>query len=170
LVSGKEISLDLRDATLVEMDLSGCRMNSADFRHAQFHRTTVLNDTRFPEDASFQRAIFWGDAWFSNATFPGDAQFDGAKFAGDTSFQRGDFKEVAFFNRARFQGKVQFNYASIGDAFFSIGPHSAGQLRSGQFSRTLSPLKAQLSRARFTSMGPKFLTQARSTHGHLVGE
>ncbi|WIX85703.1 pentapeptide repeat-containing protein [Amycolatopsis sp. DG1A-15b] len=114
----KEISLDLRDATLVEMDLSGCRMNSVDFRNAQFHRTTVFNDIKFPEDTSFQRAIFWGDAWFGKTTFPNDVQFDGAKFAGDASFQGADFKEVAFFNRAHFQGKVYFNSASIGDGFF----------------------------------------------------
>ncbi|WP_432989267.1 pentapeptide repeat-containing protein [Dactylosporangium sp. CA-233914] len=76
------MNVSLCAATLVDLDLSGCEADHADFCGAQFHGTTRfagsrLKHTSFSLDGSFGHATFHGDAVFGTPP-PEHAVFRGA--------------------------------------------------------------------------------------------
>lgn len=76
-----DVDLDLTGATLLDFDLSYCRVRTATFTHATF-----------TDHATFERAEFTGDTTsFDQAKFVGTALFAGADFFGDTRFADAEF-------------------------------------------------------------------------------
>ncbi len=109
-----ETEIDLSGASLLDFDLSGCRVRSASFADATF-----VGDARFGRlectgDASFEAARFSGSADFSQVSFGGSATFDSAAFTG-----------IAHFTSAKFAGEPRFRSvtfaerAKFGDSVFS---------------------------------------------------
>jgi hypothetical protein len=78
--------LDLSEAHLYRLDLSGCHIQKAQFDRAQFSGYAGFNRAQFSGDAVFNGAQFSGDAWFGGALFSGNAVFGGAQFSGYTVF------------------------------------------------------------------------------------
>ncbi|MFI6031844.1 pentapeptide repeat-containing protein [Amycolatopsis magusensis] len=136
-----DIDLDLTDATLIDLDLSGCHIGTARFAGARFTGDARFGEATFNGVAWFERATFTklarfvgarftGAARFAEATFNGDARFieatfneitrfAGARFTGDTRFDRATFTETVGFNEVTFTGATMFNQARFtGDALF----------------------------------------------------
>lgn len=135
------IRLDLNGATLISLDLRGCRVSDAGvgsatftfqaaFGGARFTGTAWFAGVTFTHEASFKGATFIGTAWFNQATFTreaefngvtftGDADFFGVTFTGDVGFGEATFTGGAEFSEATFAGRASFNSVSFtGDARF----------------------------------------------------
>ncbi|NBH03053.1 pentapeptide repeat-containing protein [Amycolatopsis sp. SID8362] len=91
-----DISLDLRDANLVEFDLAGCRVGDVTFVGATFHR----------------------DATFEQTQFRGGTDFDDADFTGAAEFGESKFDRTAYFVNVRFAVGASFSGASLNGAYF----------------------------------------------------
>lgn len=91
-----ERSLDLTEATLIDLDLSNCELHQVHFEKATFHGTTKFNKATFIGDVRFNTATFNGNAGFIKTTFNGSAGFGRATFNGDTRFERAAFRGPAF--------------------------------------------------------------------------
>ena len=109
-----DIDLDLTGATLVDLDLGGCRLRKAEFDGAQFSGYAGFSGAQFSGYAGFGGAQFSGYAGFSGAQFSGDAGFGGAQFSGYAGFDGAQFSGGAGFEGAQFSG-----YAGFGGAEFS---------------------------------------------------
>ncbi|MEV4078385.1 pentapeptide repeat-containing protein [Nonomuraea fuscirosea] len=97
-----DIQLDLTGAVLIDLNLSACRMATAEFGGATF-----------TGDADFGGATFTGDALFIGATFTSDARFDEATFTGGARF------DEATFTRDPYTGDPEFGTATFtGNALF----------------------------------------------------
>ncbi|MFI0798633.1 pentapeptide repeat-containing protein [Amycolatopsis lurida] len=107
------ISLDLRDAALIEIDFSNCRMASADFRGAKFYGRAKFLDVSFDGDAEFDGATFTRSAHFNKATFAANASFDNVAFNVATWFTKATFSRNATFDIASFDGIARFNQATF---------------------------------------------------------
>ncbi|WP_176968748.1 pentapeptide repeat-containing protein [Amycolatopsis xylanica] len=122
------IKLDLRDAVLVEFDLTRSRIASADFRKATFHSEATFTYMVISQDARFDEALFIGNAEFRGASFPGKARFGKAVFGTGAKFTGASFGGTAWFSEAAFHGEALFEEASFaGDAAFgraSFGEHA----------------------------------------------
>ncbi|WP_328603804.1 pentapeptide repeat-containing protein [Amycolatopsis sp. NBC_00345] len=115
----KKISLDLRDAVLIEVDFRNCRIASADFRNATLHSYSWFEGVTFAGDAWFGEVTFAGDAEFRGAMFAGDAWFGGATFTRDADFSEVTFTGNAWFRAAMFAGGADLSGATfIGNAGF----------------------------------------------------
>jgi hypothetical protein len=114
------ISLDLRDAVLIELDLAECRAVRVDLRNADFRGDARFDDATFSEHAVFDDATFGGDAVFDHAAFGGDAVFGHAAFGGDAVFDDTTFNGNVVFGGATFGGDAGFGGATFnGYAVFS---------------------------------------------------
>lgn len=100
-----KVTLDLTGATLVDLDLAGCRLHHAGFAEALFTGDTSFEGAWFERDAQFEAASFSGEAKFAEAWFAGDAQFTGTRFAGDTGFERAAFAGTSGSTRRRSPGR-----------------------------------------------------------------
>ena len=120
-------SLDLTGATLVDLDLTGCRVQRADFTEAEFHGDARFDGAAFAETARFDRAGFRGVARFSGARFTGQAwfyatefhslaSFDEAVFADACRFEEAAFGDTARFDEVDFRGVARFDGAEFGGA------------------------------------------------------
>ncbi|WP_170210215.1 pentapeptide repeat-containing protein [Saccharopolyspora antimicrobica] len=119
----KDISLNLAGATLVDFDLSGCRVKQGDFGRALFMGSAVFNCATL-DDSWFVGAHFDGPVDFSGACFEGNAPFAGSTFSvslwGGANFQAvADFGGVRFglltgFSEAEFEGEARFGDACFG--------------------------------------------------------
>lgn len=118
-----DIDLNLRDATLVGLELAFCQ-----FRRAIFDRATFYQETAFIlaeiEYASFQGARFLGTR----------AIFNGARFAA-ANFTSATFDSVAAFNEATFAHLATFDWAKF--------------LRTSSFSGVTLPDLASFKETRF---------------------
>ncbi|MEU4522153.1 pentapeptide repeat-containing protein [Amycolatopsis sp. NPDC024027] len=90
-----DITLNLTGATLIDVDLTGCRVDVA----------------------TFDKATFTGDALFDRSTVTGRASFGGATFAGHASFDESNI-ERALFHEAIFAVGAWFLRTTIGYAVF----------------------------------------------------
>jgi uncharacterized protein YjbI with pentapeptide repeats len=79
----------------------------------------------FPDDASFESAIFSGYARFGSVTFSGEARFENASFSGYASFMSTTFSGYAGFKNATFYSPVSFG---------SPIPSTDGQFKGATFS------------------------------------
>lgn len=135
------MSLQFESATLVDLDLRGCRIRAARFGRAEllgtsrFDAVTVTGDAefdgaRFGRLVSFDDALFARSASFRAARFTGNATFDGlrvtaettfshSRFSGRASFRGAEFADSAGFRRVRFGGRAYFTGTVFGkDAHF----------------------------------------------------
>ncbi|GLW90787.1 hypothetical protein Aglo03_16030 [Actinokineospora globicatena] len=88
-----DMDLGLTGATLIDFDLSRCRIRSATFAMVTFRYRVDFSGTEFDSYV-----------WFRAATFTDRARFDGARFGG-----------VANFSEAVFQQQVRFDGAAFHD-------------------------------------------------------
>jgi len=99
-----DMDIDLSGATLIDLDMSGCRLRRADFTHATFTGTARFNEATFTGTAQFNKATFKDDAWFYEATFKDDAQFDEATLTSTASFLGATFTGRGLFHGCRVVG------------------------------------------------------------------
>ncbi|MEU0789569.1 pentapeptide repeat-containing protein [Amycolatopsis sp. NPDC005961] len=92
-----DIDVDLTGATLIELDLTGCRLRTATFTDA-----TLLGDTKFRE------ARFDGRVSFTGTQFAGELNFDGAEFFDESRFEAAIFHRYSTFSRACFHRRTWF--------------------------------------------------------------
>jgi Pentapeptide repeats (9 copies)/Pentapeptide repeats (8 copies) len=118
------VRLDLTDAVLTDLDLTGCRLaglnldravlhGSTRLRHALVHGAVSLRRTTLLDDAWFEHSVLRGPARFEGATFHGDAWFGSVRFGTSASFAGASFGGHAWFSGSDFVGRVEF-----GDAVF----------------------------------------------------
>ncbi|MEU7864205.1 pentapeptide repeat-containing protein [Nonomuraea sp. NPDC049141] len=121
------IRLDLTGATLLDFDLSRCRVGDAAFGRAAFAGDAGFEGAAFAGGAGFEGATFAGGAGFEGATFTGDAEFRGATFtraarfgwaafAGDAGFEGATFAGGAWFTGVAFTGYARFDSATFSGA------------------------------------------------------
>jgi uncharacterized protein YjbI with pentapeptide repeats len=134
------VTLDLRDATLVEVELRHCRIAFADFRNAVFYGHAWFDGATFTGHANFGEATFTGRAEFVGATFTEDARFDRVTFSRGAGFERVTFARGArfvgatsaggaWFDRATFTGHARFDRVTFtADAGF-VGATFTGGAR-----------------------------------------
>jgi uncharacterized protein YjbI with pentapeptide repeats len=111
-----DIDLDLTDATLIDLDFSGCRLGSARFDGAVFVGAARFDGARFLGAVRFDGARFTSDAGFAETRFEANARFDGTVFSGDADFVAAEFisessADGARFVGARFAGMARFSRA-----------------------------------------------------------
>ncbi|MDT0533363.1 pentapeptide repeat-containing protein [Micromonospora sp. DSM 115977] len=116
---GPKMTLDLTEAVLIDLDLTGCYLHNATFMKSHFTGSPTFVKATFSGDAKFDNATFSSDAWFGEATFSGDAKFAGATFSRDARFSKATFSDDAWFDKATFSGNARFDKATFsGDAWF----------------------------------------------------
>jgi pentapeptide repeat protein len=153
--------LDLSEAHLYRLDLSGCHIQKAQFDRAQFSGYAVFNRAQFSGDAVFNGAQFGGDAWFGGARFSGNAEFDVAQFSRGVMFSEAQFNGYAVFGGAQFNGYAVFSGAQFsGNAVFGGAQFSGYTVFGGARVR---PHCSQLWPAGWTTRGP------RTTEGEEEG-
>jgi uncharacterized protein YjbI with pentapeptide repeats len=112
--------LAVRGASLVDLDLTGCRLGPIDFGEATFTGEAGFGGATFEGEAGFGGATFEGAAGFGGATFEGEAGFGGATFEGAAGFGGATFTGEAWFADATFEGDAWFADATFeGDAWFA---------------------------------------------------
>ncbi|MFE9750227.1 pentapeptide repeat-containing protein [Saccharothrix saharensis] len=116
--------LDLAAATLIDFDMTGCRVDTASFTGATFVGGTNFDDatftgivrfdgTTFTGHVGFHRAKLTGTVGFDGATFTGTTRFDDAKFTGTIWFEDVIFTSIAGFSDAEFTGTTRFDRATF---------------------------------------------------------
>lgn len=137
---GEGMDLNLRGATLLEVDFRDCHFGKADFVRAVFRGESLFDRAAFAEVASFDNAEFRGGAVFDRATFT-TASFTAVSFGSYAGFIRatvkgdGDssYSAAASFVHAVFDGSGNFSGASF-DAGVDLSFASGGSLDfSGAF-------------------------------------
>jgi uncharacterized protein YjbI with pentapeptide repeats len=119
-----DVTLDLTEATLVDLDFQDVQVRGPGFTGATFHGTTRFDRAVFPDRAHFERATFHGPARFEQAAFHrwalfagaalrGPAHFDEARFARRVEFTKASFHDGAFFAGAVFDRTVSFTQATF---------------------------------------------------------
>ncbi len=106
--------LDLRFASLVNLELRGARVASADLSEANFHGRADFDGFATTREASFVRARFYGPAYFGGCRFGGHAFFYKTRFKGYVSFEGCRFDRDADFVDASFGGICHMTEASFG--------------------------------------------------------
>ncbi|MEU7999458.1 pentapeptide repeat-containing protein [Micromonospora sp. NPDC049060] len=116
---GPQMTLDLTEAVLIDLDLTGCHLHNATFIKTHFANSPTFGNATFSGDARFNEATFSGDARFNETTFSGDARFDKATFSRDARFGNATFSGDAWFDMATFSGDARFDKATFSrDAWF----------------------------------------------------
>ncbi|MGH3380742.1 MAG: pentapeptide repeat-containing protein [Actinoallomurus sp.] len=111
------IGVDLRGATLVDFDLSFCRLSLVIDR-AEFYGRAALEGAIL-ESASFESCKFVDVAHFQGVEFEGYVGFRDAIFEGPCEFQRSKSEFSALFNSTRFKSKLDFSGCIFGEINFS---------------------------------------------------
>jgi uncharacterized protein YjbI with pentapeptide repeats len=119
--------VDLRDAVLIDLDLSGCTLGGrADFAGSRILGETSF-DCQFSEFATFAGASFLEGVSFSGAPFDNYVDFDGCTFFGGCSFAEAVFSVSPSFDRVTFESACEFHfrversYPSFREAVFKGG-------------------------------------------------
>lgn len=68
-LDGGALHVSLRGATLVDFDMSLCKMGAADFQYARFVGTTHFEGCEFVGQTHFDSAVFKGPCWIVLADF-----------------------------------------------------------------------------------------------------
>jgi hypothetical protein len=116
--------VDLSGASLVDLNLSGCRVrviecNSVIFNGESLFRGMICDlaffqNATFKGHADFRGVTFVNDAWFSHSAFTADAWFHGdeffpaARFGRHVSFMHVAFARKALFGEVVFEGSADF--------------------------------------------------------------
>lgn len=108
------VSLDLTGATLVDLDLTGCRVDGAlSLDHATLEGQTKLRGITVTGPFSLRRATFREHAWFERSVFYGVVQADGAAFRADAWFGEAMFATSVRFAGAQFDGHAWFGNCTL---------------------------------------------------------
>jgi uncharacterized protein YjbI with pentapeptide repeats len=107
------IKLDLRDAALVEVNFSNCRIDMADFRDATFYGYTLFSSTQFTGGSWFDGAHFVNVTYFHDSIFQSSASFASVRFWHSTFFNDAHFADRASFRSANFDSRVEFKKADF---------------------------------------------------------
>jgi hypothetical protein len=110
------MSLQFESATLVDFDVSGCRIRAAKFARAEFLGTTKFDAMTVTGDAEFDEARFGRRVSFDDALFAKSTSFRATRFTGNASFAGMRVTEEATFSHARISGRATFARAEFGDA------------------------------------------------------
>ena len=124
-----DAKVDLRGATLIDLQFDGIITNVA-----------LFHGVKFAGNTWFKGAVFGGESSFSDAVFAGQAAFDGCRFAAGVSFAKANFQD-AWFRGAVFEGYATFDNTTFKEnawfkrASFNRGAyfHSASFLKQGRF-------------------------------------
>jgi hypothetical protein len=103
------IDLNLRGATLLDLDLTGCHMAAARFDGARFAGDTRFVGVTFHETARFDGARYLDTAWFSRTIFKKNASFTLTRFGGEARFDGARCEGTAWFTGASFVGAAQID-------------------------------------------------------------
>jgi hypothetical protein len=133
-----DVTIDLTDAYLVNLDFNHCRLHKADFSNATFIGGN-FQGVQFTEDAWFVGAKFSGDAWFAGAQFIGHTAFVETRFSGHAVFTNAQFRGYAGFADAQFSGSVRFDEAQFGGNTTFGNVRFCGSARFDQASFRLKP-------------------------------
>ncbi|WP_416901364.1 SAV_2336 N-terminal domain-related protein [Micromonospora echinospora] len=123
---GPQITLNLDQANLTDLDLTDCHLHDATFTEAHFSGDSRFVGATFSGDARFDQVNFGGDAVFVEAMFAGTARFDGATFSGGAGFGGATFSGAAVFVEATFRGIAQFGMARFSGAALFRGAMFSG--------------------------------------------
>ncbi|MGW0507452.1 pentapeptide repeat-containing protein [Micromonospora sp. NPDC003241] len=108
------LRLNLRGATLLNLDLDSCRLHTLNIEGAYIVGATSLFlcilDGRFMAS----RAVFDGRAGFVSVSFAGHADFTYARFLGPMRFSALTLRMNANFDGAKFENKVVFDDRPMG--------------------------------------------------------
>jgi uncharacterized protein YjbI with pentapeptide repeats len=120
------LRVDLNGAALCGFDFSGCQIEGADFRDAEFFGA-----------AQFQAAQFAGSAQFDNAKFNDGSSFSAAQFHRETSFSDATFEGNVTFVGVRFEGEARFDDTMFnGEAHFTgVAFKGSGRFGDARFRR-----------------------------------
>ncbi|RAO09568.1 hypothetical protein MED15_05857 [Micromonospora noduli] len=121
---GPKMTIDLTEAVLIDLDLTGCHLHDATFTRTHFTGSPRFDGVTFSSTARFDGATFSGAAWFGGVTFSGDAgfggvtfngaaRFGGVTFSGDAGFAGATFSCTAWFDGATFSGIAGFGRATF---------------------------------------------------------
>lgn len=122
--------LDLTAATLVDLDLTGCRIGTGTFTGARFDGAARFDEVKFTGDGLFAHAKFRGGCGFAEVTFAGAAIFERAQIADSAVFRAADFTGVAIFDQARFPKETWFDHARFTLETWFIGTEFSGYVGS----------------------------------------
>ena len=124
---GSKTTLDLTEAVLMDLNLTGCHVHNANFSRAHFTGA-----------ARFDKATFNGAAWFGEATFSHNANFSRAHFIGAARFDKAMFNGAAWFGEATFSDNARFDKATFNDAagFSAVLFNGGAWFGGATFSRT----------------------------------
>ncbi|QIZ35079.1 pentapeptide repeat-containing protein [Saccharopolyspora sp. ASAGF58] len=116
--------LDLTNATLEYVDLSGRKIGTLMLRHAKLFSSNNFSRCEFRGPAWFtattlgtgrlfgrfrcEKAVFHERAWFSRVKFHGRASFDGTRFNGRSKFSDAVFTDRMSMVEAEFTGEADF--------------------------------------------------------------
>jgi nucleotide-binding universal stress UspA family protein/uncharacterized protein YjbI with pentapeptide repeats len=117
--------VDLAGASLVDLNLSGCRVRSMECHNAIFVGESLFREficdiaffqnAMFKGIADFRGAVFINSAWFSYSTFAADVWFHGdeffpvSQFGRHASFIHARFARNASFEKVVFEGSADFD-------------------------------------------------------------
>jgi hypothetical protein len=115
----QELSLNLRDTVLLNLDFSHCKAVNISFERSRFVGYTSFKNAYASGYALFSDTRFDGFALFDEMTCARDAAYDNASFSDGASFVKARFGRSAIFARSRFRGGANFSLASVnGPAWF----------------------------------------------------
>jgi hypothetical protein len=104
------MNLNLDDATLIDFDFLGCRVERVDFKRTKFFGRTNFAHAEF-HTAYFREAQFHNEANFFGAWFQGRINFGSADFRQKAIFQEAAFCGQGFFHDVKFRREVSFDAA-----------------------------------------------------------
>ncbi|KIR66732.1 hypothetical protein TK50_05250 [Micromonospora haikouensis] len=128
---GPEVTLDLSEAVLTDLNFTYCHLHKATFTKAHFTGAARFDGAMFNGAARFNKAIFNGAVRFNGARLNGTAWFNGAKFDGEAWFGGAKFEGTAWFNGAKFDGEVWFGGAKFDGTAHFDGATLAGTAYDG---------------------------------------
>jgi uncharacterized protein YjbI with pentapeptide repeats len=105
------MSIDLTNATLIDLNFNNCRVQTATFTGAVFNGRARFNEVLFLGAAEFGGAQFRGGAEFGAVQFRRRAEFNGARFGGDAGFTATWFGGFTVFSDVQFGGSAEFDGA-----------------------------------------------------------
>jgi Pentapeptide repeats (9 copies) len=141
----RDLTLDLTNAVLADLDLAECHLLTARFTGARFRGATSFRGARFAR-VIFDSAEFDGDAMFEQIVVRDDARFRSAQFVGSAVFEDARFDGDARFDAARFIGPVVFTGSWFGEDVRFTGAEFSGD---AEFDRTTFTGLARFGQARF---------------------
>jgi uncharacterized protein YjbI with pentapeptide repeats len=109
----EEINLDLSGANLINLNLFGCVIHSANFIRTTFTGSAGFSDATFTGRVVFAEATFTRFAMFEDSNFNGHANFGGVTFADVARFENATSRSGVTFTEAIFNGDTRFEGATF---------------------------------------------------------